>query len=177
MNKYDMSCYFCGGINIRLPFVGISLSMAGGNYSFCENCLDGMTADQFWEMFFSKNEYNYPPKLADWAQNALNEGRHPNEEIYPANNKKIEGSKKVKKPKGIKERSKMTNSLRYKIMRRDNFTCVLCGATGKDDILVVDHINPVSKGGKTEVSNLRTLCQTCNSGKKDRIEPQKHRKF
>lgn len=58
-------------------------------------------------------------------------------------------------------------------MRRDSFQCVLCGATGKDNILVVDHIKPISKKGKTEMENLRTVCRSCNSGKLDKIESYK----
>lgn len=69
------------------------------------------------------------------------------------------------------ERAKMTDSLRYDILKRDGFRCQLCGATAKDGAkLHVDHIIPVSKGGKTVPSNLRTLCDRCNMGKSDKIE-------
>ncbi|MBP3922045.1 MAG: topoisomerase DNA-binding C4 zinc finger domain-containing protein [Ruminiclostridium sp.] len=34
----------------------------------------------------------------------------------------------------------------------------------------MDHIVPVSKGGKSIPSNLRTLCERCNIGKSDKIE-------
>ncbi len=64
------------------------------------------------------------------------------------------------------ERQLMTDSLRYDIMKRDGFRCVLCGARQADGVrLEVDHIKPVSKGGKTVPSNLRTLCDRCNRGK------------
>ena len=70
------------------------------------------------------------------------------------------------------ERNKMTQSLRYNIMRRDGFKCQLCGATVADGArLEVDHIIPVSKGGLTEPSNLRTLCSECNRGKRDKFDP------
>ena len=69
------------------------------------------------------------------------------------------------------ERALMTDSLRYDILRRDNFRCQICGATAQDGVkLHVDHIMPVSKGGKTIKSNLRTLCERCNMGKSDKIE-------
>lgn len=69
------------------------------------------------------------------------------------------------------ERAKMSDSMRYDVMRRDNFRCVLCGAKASDGVqLHVDHIFPVSKGGKTEMSNLRTLCSRCNLGKGSKIE-------
>ena len=69
------------------------------------------------------------------------------------------------------QRRLMTDSLRYDIMRRDGFRCQLCGMTAKDGVkLHVDHVIPVSKGGKTEPSNLRTLCERCNLGKSNKSE-------
>ena len=70
------------------------------------------------------------------------------------------------------QRSIMSKSLRYDVMKRDNFRCVLCGLSAKDGVqLHVDHIRPVSKGGKTEMSNLITLCEHCNLGKRDKFDP------
>lgn len=70
------------------------------------------------------------------------------------------------------QRSLMTDSLRYDIMKRDGFACVLCGATKQDGAkLHVDHIRPVAKGGLTEPNNLRTLCEQCNLGKSDKYDP------
>lgn len=69
------------------------------------------------------------------------------------------------------ERAKMTDALRYDILKRDGFRCQLCGATAQEGAkLHIDHIVPVSKGGKTVSSNLRTLCDRCNMGKSDKIE-------
>lgn len=69
------------------------------------------------------------------------------------------------------ERAKMSDSLRYDILKRDGFRCRVCGATAKEGAkLHVDHIVPVSKGVKTVASNLRTLCDRCNIGKSDKIE-------
>lgn len=69
------------------------------------------------------------------------------------------------------ERRKMNDSIRYDVLIRDGRRCVLCGATARDGVkLHVDHIIPLAKGGKTEMSNLRTLCERCNMGKRDKIE-------
>ena len=69
------------------------------------------------------------------------------------------------------ERAKMTDSVRYEILRRDNFRCQLCGSSAKDGVkLHIDHIIPVSRGGLTKRNNLRTLCDRCNMGKSDRLE-------
>ena len=64
-----------------------------------------------------------------------------------------------------------TEKLRYQVMRRDGFRCQLCGATQADGVkLHVDHIIPVSKGGTSDIGNLRTLCDRCNRGKGDQFE-------
>lgn len=79
-------------------------------------------------------------------------------------------TQKPKKPVNP-ERKKMTASLRYEILKRDGFRCQICGRSADDGIVLhVDHIIPVSKGGKTEPDNLRTLCQDCNLGKRDKLE-------
>lgn len=69
------------------------------------------------------------------------------------------------------ERAKLSDSLRYDVLKRDNFQCQICGSSAQDGVkLHVDHIVPVSKGGKTILSNLRTLCDRCNMGKSDKLE-------
>ncbi len=61
----ENQCYFCGRSKLRLPQVGISLSMAGFHYSFCKRCLKRMSADKFWRKFFTLMDYSYPPKLIE----------------------------------------------------------------------------------------------------------------
>lgn len=68
------------------------------------------------------------------------------------------------------ERARMSESLRYDVFKRDDYKCQICGAGAKDGAnLQVDHIIPVSKGGKTEISNLQTLCSRCNLGKSNKM--------
>lgn len=71
---------------------------------------------------------------------------------------------------GMKEREKMTKSIRYDVLKRDNYKCKICGKSGDESKLTVDHILPVAKGGKTEMSNLQTLCHDCNAGKRDKVD-------
>jgi len=59
-------------------------------------------------------------------------------------------------------------ALRYYVLKRDDFRCVVCGASPaivRGVVLHVDHIKPWSKGGATVADNLRTTCQACNLGK------------
>lgn len=68
------------------------------------------------------------------------------------------------------QRRVVTDSLRYDVLKRDGFRCCVCGATASDGVkLEVDHIIPVSKGGKSTMDNLQTLCERCNRGKRDKI--------
>ena len=66
-------------------------------------------------------------------------------------------------------------ALRYFILKRDNFRCVLDGrspATERGLVLHVDHIVPWAKGGATVASNLRALCSFCNLGKGVTLETE-----
>lgn len=69
-----------------------------------------------------------------------------------------------------RERAVMSDKLRFQILKRDNYTCQICGRSAKDGAeLEVDHIIPISKGGKTVPNNLQTLCKRCNRGKRDNM--------
>lgn len=52
------------------------------------------------------------------------------------------------------------------IYERDSHCCVFCGSS---DNLEIDHIHPVSKGGKNERGNYQTLCKPCNRVKRDKL--------
>lgn len=59
----------------------------------------------------------------------------------------------------------------HDVLRRDGFRCVKCGRGREDGVkLHVDHIKPVSRGGKSVMSNLQTLCEDCNCGKGNKYE-------
>jgi hypothetical protein len=70
---------------------------------------------------------------------------------------------RVKEP-----RSALALKVRWEVLKRDDYKCVKCGRRPPDVELQVDHIQPRSRGGKDDPSNLQTLCLPCNQGKKDR---------
>lgn len=67
------------------------------------------------------------------------------------------------------DRKYMSNRIRFKVFKRDNFTCQYCGRIAPTVILEVDHINPISNGGDEYITNLITSCYDCNRGKSDDI--------
>lgn len=74
-----------------------------------------------------------------------------------------EKENKLKK-KSIK-RIPISKKLRFEVFKRDSFTCQYCGNESPDVLLEIDHIDPVSKGGKNNILNLITACKDCNRGK------------
>ena len=66
------------------------------------------------------------------------------------------------------KRKGISKSTRFEVFKRDSFTCQYCGKRAPDVVLEVDHINPVSKGGDNDISNLITACFDCNRGKRDK---------
>lgn len=58
-----------------------------------------------------------------------------------------------------------TMSQRFNVLQRDNFTCRYCGAKAPDVVLEVDHVLPVTLGGRGTMENGVTACRPCNRGK------------
>jgi len=87
-----------------------------------------------------------------------------------------------------KRRYNTHQRLKLKTYQRDAFTCQLgihkdCSGNMSEDYqkwkekkltrrrlqITVDHIVPISKGGKWELSNLQTACKPCNMKKGNKI--------
>jgi 5-methylcytosine-specific restriction endonuclease McrA len=54
---------------------------------------------------------------------------------------------------------------RRNVHARDNFACQYCGNT---DHLTIDHVYPLSRGGRTTWENVVTACRSCNGRKGNR---------
>ena len=68
-------------------------------------------------------------------------------------------------PRGV--RKAISERIRYQVLSRDAFRCKACGRGADNGVkLTVDHITPVDWGGTNDISNLLTLCEACNRGKK-----------
>jgi len=73
---------------------------------------------------------------------------------------------------------KVQAGIRWQVFKRDDWKCVACGRSAEDNIILhIDHIIPRSKGGKDEMDNYQTLCETCNIGKSNKDETDLRRKY
>jgi hypothetical protein len=61
-------------------------------------------------------------------------------------------------------------NIMLKVARRDDYHCQICNEHIRDDEIEFDHIIPFSKGGPTEVHNLRLLCRKCNRDKNNTVD-------
>lgn len=64
------------------------------------------------------------------------------------------------------------NQIKMKVNRRDNFVCQKCRKNVTDEEVNYDHIIPFSKGGPTDVSNIRILCEACNKSRGNSYEEE-----
>ena len=57
---------------------------------------------------------------------------------------------------------------RRNVLLRDRFMCQYCGKEFAAALLTLDHVVPISQGGKTQWENVVTACKTCNTKKGNR---------
>ena len=93
---------------------------------------------------------------------------------YRANNKEYFYEKARIRKEAQKEASDgtVTNAFKQLLYKQQDKKCAYCGCdlekTGKH----LDHIVPISKGGKHTASNVHWVCPTCNMSKSDRLESE-----
>lgn len=64
------------------------------------------------------------------------------------------------------ERSTVQLEVYWQVFKRDNYKCLCCGSAEQ---LELDHIVPISKGGRSVLDNLQVLCRGCNASKHTKI--------
>jgi 5-methylcytosine-specific restriction endonuclease McrA len=65
----------------------------------------------------------------------------------------------------------LSKTVRFKVLVRDHFTCRYCGRSAPQVELHVDHVQPSSRGGSDDPSNLVAACVDCNLSKNGRVLP------
>jgi len=132
-----------------------------------------------WEMSDPKISYNtYKNRFGGWGNACLKfieykTGGDILADDFVLPDREEQRTQQENKAEYKKENSRnISLSLRLAVLSRDNFRCVFCGKSPATDIgtkLHIDHTEPFSKGGKSTLENLQTLCEECNLGKSDRV--------
>ncbi|WP_193197136.1 HNH endonuclease [Nostoc sp. MG11] len=74
-------------------------------------------------------------------------------------------------------RIRIPPEVRKYVFQRDKYQCQSCGKTTLETDLTIDHIIPLAQGGQNDISNLQTLCFTCNQQKTDKTDHRFRRYF
>lgn len=82
---------------------------------------------------------------------------------------------KPEQTKDVRFARNISAKVRAQVLDRNGFTCQMCGltpmdidsATKRKVRLHIGHIKDKSLGGLDDLSNLKTLCSTCNQGAKN----------
>ena len=91
-----------------------------------------------------------------------------------------------------KGRKRISNRKAILVFLRDKGKCMYCGRDLLDSLnyqtwgeygevldensMTIDHVNPLSKGGTYDVSNLGLACYKCNEEKRDKVYRHKLKK-
>lgn len=76
--------------------------------------------------------------------------------------------------KDMHRRRRTPRFSKYNIHLRDMFVCQYCHSQFTQTQLTLDHVLPISKGGKTSWENIVSACNPCNSRKGNKlIKPKK----
>ncbi|MFH1236599.1 MAG: HNH endonuclease, partial [Parcubacteria group bacterium] len=131
-----------------------------------------------WLMANAKiSSHTYERRFGGWTNACLKfieykMGRSIDETDFNNNTETKKFSVKNKgKDYEIRGSRNISTSIRLRVIERDKFRCVFCGKSPATDLgtkLHIDHIQPFSRGGKSVLGNLQTLCNECNLGKSDR---------
>jgi hypothetical protein len=63
---------------------------------------------------------------------------------------------------------------KYRLFLRDRHICGYCGGRFAESELTVEHILPVSRGGRSLWTNVVTACRSCNTRKGNRTPEEAH---
>ena len=73
--------------------------------------------------------------------------------------------------KDFMRRRKTPRFSKYNVFLRDEYHCQYCGSPFARAELTLDHVLPVSRGGKTAWDNIVSACGPCNAAKGNKLTP------
>lgn len=66
-------------------------------------------------------------------------------------------------------RTELSDKRKALVRERCGNKCSYCGVSGDEAEMTIDHITPISKGGRNDIDNLNLACRSCNSKKNNSL--------
>ena len=143
--------------------------------------------------YYQKNKEYFAKKAKKWAEKHQEERATYQKEYYQITKerdkkKRRESNKRWLKNNPHKNKEYLENKKSRKLKAKGEFRVEdiqrmaelqqhKCLACGKKKPLTVDHIIPLSQGGRNDILNLQMLCQSCNSSKHTSTQDYRSRKL
>jgi 5-methylcytosine-specific restriction endonuclease McrA len=173
MNENTRTCTICKNTKPLARFI-LDKRKASGYRNQCKDCHNLRSA---------RYSQNNPEKRAESKRQSYQNHKHEiasRSKVYYENNKDALYARSKKwaqaNPEKInnkynRRRSRIANAETFEI--RESFlfrlyasACVACGSRNK---ITMDHVVPISRGGRHSEGNLQPLCLSCNSGKCNKL--------
>ncbi len=131
------------------------------------------------QVLLLNNTYE-PLKIISWQKAIILFFKQKVDIIEEYENKLLHSERIIFKMPAVVRLNKYVNIRKYQNLRftkeniffRDNYCCVYCGKRYQKDQLTLDHVIPLSKGGKKTWNNIVTACNHCNNKKGDQLIDQ-----
>ena len=174
----------CGKCQELLPVTEFHKKRANktsGLQSYCRQCR--AQAHKAWQErnpgYMARYVKQWQERNKEWKAQAKKAWTEQNKErgatyhrVYIRSPKgRVANARKTHKRRAlVKEASApMTAELWQKMITEYDFRCYLCGQQFDTRELVMEHVQPLSRGGTNDYWNIRPACQPCNARKGNRL--------
>jgi 5-methylcytosine-specific restriction endonuclease McrA len=103
-----------------------------------------------------------------WYRSHIEKERERKRKEYKANPEKANVRKQNYRARLLKNGGEITATEWRELKKKYNYTCLCCKRREPEIKLTLDHVVPVSLGGRNVIENTQPLCKSCNSSKKAR---------
>ena len=129
------------------------------------------------KMFVKKKDKEYNSKRKNNEnQNKAKRRKFSNDEAGFSNSNAIETSHQIITSK-VKERIDLTKLQTFKVCFKSAYCCNLCRNILIPSDFEIDHIIPLSCGGRNHYDNLQALCYSCHKFKTNIVDPRIREKY